>query len=553
MTTIDTNGWDLVYDTNYTNVNTEIAAQWPTLIASALSLSKVNETTQEGPETFSANLTLGPWEVTQGGSGSRICLKLPITSGTFKGIAPTPYDLTGQSISAMLQLQWVPQPNVTQFTISQDLAGVMKDLGDNTTVTTNILDAFANANAPISATSTIAVMTPDISWKITDPSSGKSFYVCLTSASGDVSLLEVYQFNSNTLIICPNSIITPVTVVSAGSIEGIDGSIVQGLVSQYLDKHMEDFGFIFATVDVVTSLATNELWGWLQPTTNGYAVVEPLENATNKNCVLGILSIVNGRTNPKAALQVDANAIATGSTSSLIISPIIFLTNMLAPAAYSAFTGASQGDFNTDLNNLSVVNTNTVTWGSVELQKGKSPVSLSVAPNDFSIAIGYLNIALSVVGLASTVASKIATKAAEGAAEDAGQLTADASAQDIQAAFKKILSDPQTRKNFVEQAGDDGAKMLENTTVNIKRANLWSSVAKWSGTLAGITGVVAGKMQTLESTLEQASQNKWEHTPAFSNFADLAISRYSFAGLTNLNVSTAGLAESLYIGFTSAS
>ncbi|KAM0317427.1 hypothetical protein ACHAPQ_011032, partial [Fusarium lateritium] len=137
---------------------------------------------------------------------------------------------------------------------------------------------------------------------------------------------------------------------------------------------------------------------------------------------------------------------------------------MLAPAAYSAFTGASQGDFNTDLNNLSVVNTNTVTWGSVELQKGKSPVSLSVAPNDFSIAIGYLNIALSVVGLASTVASKIATKAAEGAAEDAGQLTADASAQDIQAAFKKILSDPQTRKNFVEQAGDDGAKMLENTT-----------------------------------------------------------------------------------------
>ncbi|KAM0314261.1 hypothetical protein ACHAPQ_011858 [Fusarium lateritium] len=308
MTTIDTNGWDLVYDTNYTNVNTEIAAQWPTLIASALSLSKVNETTQEGPETFSANLTLGPWEVTQGGSGSRICLKLPITSGTFKGIAPTPYDLTGQSISAMLQLQWVPQPNVTQFTISQDLADVMKDLGDNTTVTTNILDAFANANAPISATSTIAVMTPDISWKITDPSSGKSFYVCLTSASGDVSLLEVYQFNSNTLIICPNSIITPVTVVSAGSIEGIDGSIVQGLVSQYLDKHMEDFGFIFATVDVVTSLATNELWGWLQPTTNGYAVVEPLENATNKNCVLGILSIVNGRTNPKAALQVDANA-----------------------------------------------------------------------------------------------------------------------------------------------------------------------------------------------------------------------------------------------------
>ncbi|CEI63637.1 hypothetical protein FVEN_g12883 [Fusarium venenatum] len=33
MTTIDTNGWDLVYATSYTNVNTEIATQWSSLIA----------------------------------------------------------------------------------------------------------------------------------------------------------------------------------------------------------------------------------------------------------------------------------------------------------------------------------------------------------------------------------------------------------------------------------------------------------------------------------------------------------------------------------------
>ncbi|KAM0230856.1 hypothetical protein ACHAPO_008912 [Fusarium lateritium] len=212
------------------------------------------------------------------------------------------------------------------------------------------------------------------------------------------------------------------------------------------------------------------------------------------------------------------------------------------------------GQFNLGLNSGS--NNNKTLWFSPpQDQLGNIDVSSVMNQTYYTVesAIGYLNIALSVVGLASAVTSKIATKAAEGAAEDAGQLTADASAEDIQAAFKKILSDPQTRKNFVEQAGDDGAKMLEKATVNIKRANLWSSVAKWSGTLAGITGVVAGKMQTLESTLEQASQNKWEHTPAFSNFADLAISRYSFAGLIDLNVTTAGLAESLQIGFTSAS
>ncbi|KAM0494480.1 hypothetical protein ACHAP8_008623 [Fusarium lateritium] len=628
MSTIDTYGWDLVYATNYTSINAEIAAQWPSLIAGAPSLSTIDETSQGGT-SYNANLSLGPWELTQGGNGNKICLKLPITSGSFKGPSPTAYDLTGQSISITLQLQWVPQPNVTQFPISNDVSNVIKDLGDNTAITNNILNAFAIANAPISINSTIAVMTPNISWKITDPSSGKSFYVYVTSANGDVSFLVVYQYNSNTLIVCPNSAMTPVTVVSVGSIGSTDGSIVQSLVSQYLDKHMLDFRFIFATVDVVTSLAEYEVWGWLQPTTNGYAVAEPLENATNNSCVFGILSMVNGGTNPKPALQVDANAIAAGCTSSLIISPTLFLTNMIAPAVYRTFNGASHGDFDIDLNNLSVVNTNAITWGNVELAKDKPPVSLSVVPNGFSMsvqtdrvtiqsslsyplyqldlevghsdinfvgqfnlclnsgsnnnktlwfsptqdqrgdinvnsvmnqtyytvenAIGYLNIALSVVGLPIAATSAIAAKAAADATEDDGEVTVNAPAEDIQTAFKKILSDPETRQKFTEQAGHDGTKMLEMMPVNIERASLWSSVAQWSAILAGITGFDAGTMQTLKSTLEQASRDQWEHTPDFNNFADLAISQYSLASLTGLNVTTAGLARSFQIGFTSAS
>ncbi|KAK7398539.1 hypothetical protein QQX98_012087 [Neonectria punicea] len=622
--TISTNGWDLVYATNYTNINAQIAAQWQGLITNAPSLSKITAALPNNKATLS--LTTSPWQLTQGGSGSIASLVLPIETGSFDGIDGT-YDLAGQSITITLSLQWVPQPDQIQFSITNNISTIEADLNGNTKVTSNIVQAFASHNVQLSMSATITVFTPGVCWRITDQASKLSFYVYVTSADNSQSLLEVYQYVVHSLVVKPRTPATPVTVITAGNItDEIDGPILMELIDKNIDENINEFNFVFAAVDVVSSLAKNDTWAWLQPTYNGYAVVEPLSSPTNDNCVFAILSMVNNNSNPDPVLQVDPGAIAPKCTSSLLISPTMFLQNMLAAGVASVFTGADRSNFAIDESNLSITNTSTVTWAELQLDSD-TKATLTIDPKNFAMSVendritiqfsnlnyplkelgvtvgstdivftgqfmlglktgsngnktlwfdpatdqpnitdvtsvmnptyyevekimGYLNIGLSVIGIGAAWRAGVASKAASKTAEEAGLMEAGAGADEVQQTFKKILSDPGTRQNFVDQAGEDGLEMLNNTVVNIKKANIWGSVAKWSGTLAGLTGVASGEMQSLSSTLEEGSNGNWEHTPAFSNFADLAIARYSFGGLTNLNVETARLAESLQIGFT---
>ena len=64
------------------------------------------------------------------------------------------------------------------------------------------------------------------------------------------------------------------------------------------------------------------------------------------------------RVNPKPVLQADVNAIAPDCSSSLLISPTMFLQNMLFPGAFSVFMGSAQSDFTVDEKNLSVTSLN---------------------------------------------------------------------------------------------------------------------------------------------------------------------------------------------------
>ena len=60
-------------------------------------------------------------------------------------------------------------------------------------------------------------------------------------------------------------------------------------------------------------------------------------------------------------------------------------------------------------------------------------------------------------------------------------------------------------------------------------------------------------MMITEAVLSKAAKNQWEHTPAFSNFADMSIAGYPFGGLRGLQVQRATLAGSMQVGFTAPS
>lgn len=637
MSTITTNGWDTVYATTYTVINAQIAAQWPSLTTADGDLGHITGDIEKHPQV-KTDLYTSSWELMQGGSGSIVQMRLPIASGSYTGLFGDVYDLAGSDIIIQLGLAWVPEPGQIQFAISSNLSGIETDLDAETTVTANIVKAFSAGGVTLSTSSTITVFTKSSCWKIADPSSTQSFYLRLTEVQNSASLIEVFQYQPNNLYAPgaapkqekPVPPINPVTVISAGKFsDPEDGAVFLELIANNIDEHLKRFAFVFASVDVVTDLAKNDAWAWLQPTALGYAVVEPLANPTNDNSCFAILSMVNGQSNPQAVLQADLGAVASGCDSGLLISPTMFLTNMLYAGITSVFTNSTSADFTVDASNLSIKNVNQLNWANCTLDDG-TKVSLTVGANDFAMsvqngrvtvsfanlsypitkltenignveinfngqfelalktgsngnqtlwfdvpadqanisdvstvinktyyeieeAIGVITVALSAIGLGGAAAKSIAGDAAAGALEDAGMMEANADQTEIQTAIREILEDPVAKQEFLQNTCSDALEMMQDINTTIKQANCYASIARWSARLAALTGVLLGTMEITENVLEQAAQDEWENSPPFTNFADLAISRYSFAGLSSLKVQQVKLADSLQIGFKLAS
>ena len=95
--------------------------------------------------------------------------------------------------------------------------------------------------------------------------------------------------------------------------------------------------------------------------------------------------------------------------------------------------------------------------------------------------------------------------------------------------------------------------MLGSAVVNINRANTWASVARWAAFAVALTGIAGGVMLSIQSLLEETSQNQWEKTPAFNNLADMSISQYSFGGLSNFQVQRVAQADPMQLDFTAPS
>ncbi|KAH0437668.1 hypothetical protein CcaCcLH18_03788 [Colletotrichum camelliae] len=617
---VSTNGWDVVFATTYENINSRLKDIWKDLTAKSTTLTNINAGIPE--DNVSLSLTTSAWQLTQGGSGSIVSMILPIQTGKFKGLNST-YDLQGQSITIQLSLRWVPEPNRFYLSISNNYSAMVADLDTNKTVTKNIIQAFASGNVELSASSKISIGTKKSCWTISDPTSKTSFY----AYTANDSVLEVYPYVVTRLVISPHSENTPVTVTSAGDIsDPVNAGILKELISSKLDQNLREFEFVFATVDVVTQLAKTDSWAWLKPTTTEYAVAEPSIKPANDNCVLAILSMVNNRINKDPVSQVDINAIAPDCTSSLLISPEIFIQNMLLPGASKVFKGANKDDFTINESNMSITNKNTVKWADIKLDNNEI-VALTVPKNNFQMAletdrinlsftnlnypitmlgatvgstniifngqftlglksgtngnqtlwfdipsdqshacnvstsmtqeyyvaeeaISGISVALLMLGIGAKVATTIARKSAIRTLREAGQLRAGAAPSEIADALQQVLNRPGGGEVLAGDAAGAAARMVGQAATSARNANIWASVAQWSEAVSLLTGGVAGGISLEAERLEDAAHEHWEHTPAFTHFADLSISQYSFAGLKNWNVQRAGLVSSLQIGFT---
>ncbi|WP_218511632.1 TULIP family P47-like protein [Variovorax sp. dw_308] len=116
---MNTNGWDTISVLNIEQVNTQLKTR-----LGALVMTFDTSWVDGFSGSYTATGSFGPWSIT-GGSGSDIYLTLPITSGSLQaqGSSAAPTDISGMSVTVIVNLEWVPavvtpQGKSLQFALS---------------------------------------------------------------------------------------------------------------------------------------------------------------------------------------------------------------------------------------------------------------------------------------------------------------------------------------------------------------------------------------------------------------------------------------------------
>lgn len=109
MSLIDMNGWHTASAIYYRDVNTAIAAS-----------STVPDSFQETADSCTVNCTFGTWEITTGGSGPLINMKLEITGGT-ETIGSDTYTIDACTATIQIKAVYIPQSeNDTTYDLTND-------------------------------------------------------------------------------------------------------------------------------------------------------------------------------------------------------------------------------------------------------------------------------------------------------------------------------------------------------------------------------------------------------------------------------------------------
>jgi hypothetical protein len=102
--TLTTNGWDTVYAIYFADLNRAIAAQ-------KTSPTSISGTSTGDDGTYVLAGTFGDWELTAGGDGENVYLRVPLTTSTLtltnEGAPPTETKFDLVALTIEVQLQWV--------------------------------------------------------------------------------------------------------------------------------------------------------------------------------------------------------------------------------------------------------------------------------------------------------------------------------------------------------------------------------------------------------------------------------------------------------------
>jgi hypothetical protein len=201
----------------------------------------------------------------------------------------------------------------------------------------------------------------------------------------------------------PVTVGTPIP--SATGNELADAALSQ-LLTQWLTANLEEFNVVFASVDLDAEYEHESL-SWLKPSYKGYAVEEPVQNASLENSVFAVLCLIDGATPSKQlSYQVSAFAIPDGARAAFLVSTDKFLQHMLIAAMPLLFEGIQSDPatqhFAIDNAGTTISNSGDLTMAAVMLDDGTF-VSPSVNAGNFTVEVNVTQLVINVTDMAYDV------------------------------------------------------------------------------------------------------------------------------------------------------
>ena len=342
----DTDGWDIVFAIRYDDVNRSIARAFADRLKYPDLPRSFRQVVRAGRSDAVLEGEFGPWELTTGGSGQDLKMLLPIKTGTLSyNDKVTPLDNHIATIG--VKAKFLPQPDATA------------DRGNNILV-------LKTDDGASNTVETILIEVP--------PSSGA------TPADGQSgSTLEVQGLRSE--------------VVDLVDLQPrIDDLVTRSLAKQslenWLNEHLQEFNFVFATVDLAEEIAeAGGQFQWLSPTSTAYGVSELGVDPTVDNSVFGIMTMTENRTNLKTSNNVSPYAIPEGSRAGFLISRDRFVNKFILPDIASLFAvGTTPDDFTVQDNGAEITNNKDLDFQEMQLDSGQN-VTPSIKAQNFILEI----------------------------------------------------------------------------------------------------------------------------------------------------------------------
>jgi hypothetical protein len=360
----DTLGWDTVFTIPAPKVNACFAK--PNAYPTAF---QQNMTGSLADVSISGNF--GAWQIAPGGSGSIICLQVPVASGTatVKTLnGSTNYPLNGGSVLIQIALEYLAQ-TVTPWSLP------IQSASRSSNVTTVVLSSAPQEPLAVgqvivqSGTKAAGTTSFDGQFSVTAVVNATTYQYsdnqANDTASGGTASLPDTVKNLYLYKNPPNGV-SAVSVPSSATnptIPGLNDPEILSLLGEafalFFNSNLAMIDAVFNTVNL-NMTADNAAFQWMMPTSVGYAYLDSVDGNI-ADAVFAVLAMVNNNDGSKNAFEVSQGGIPAGAQAGLSFGTKAFLTNMVVPSLPVAIGNGVDGSyFALSSDNSTVINTKNI-------------------------------------------------------------------------------------------------------------------------------------------------------------------------------------------------